>query len=685
MHGETLGSIARRTLGPNVKDDDVDRYVQVIAEINNISNPRLLQTGDDHKLLLPGYNSDGSITITNPTNPVEHWAYHRDGSLEHSNDFTGTSVNHLDLDKYGSYQEHVKTSQPADDYVHTYVNKEHYDQITRTNADGSSVTTGADGVQKKTDRDGNWVTTYPPDRTLSTCSYDKASGVRTDQYRDGSTIKFFEKDNHTEAVDADGTRTTKWADSSLKVEKKDAEGHETGLERRPDGHGGYHEHGFGPQPKDNYDETYSAQTGTTIRVEGKGTPEETKTTQSKDGVVKVEAKNGNNYQRNPDGSEHHWGKENYDKPAYDFQHDKQLGQSREALIKSVHDHLPAEKQAAFRQDMTDFEARAKKDHLSPEEVAITYGQITRMLDTPEGNAVVSGANRSLLAEGLMHQCAHPGDTNQGAHNTCNVTTVLNQTLAKNPSAAAEMAATTAVTGQWTAPDGHAAQIASISKESLQPQVEESVYPPNTSGDRSYATQVLNLAMANDQLQRRSPPQYYVQQTPDGAVPDDTGERLLDSSKNPIYTLQHNDAKDTWLSQPVQNPSLTEHELAQLGTRLNGKSHVLDFNDGAGNVDSINSEQVLAHQLHQLKQQGELPLILSVDGHHTPIQEVGRQSPAYGSHYVTLDDYDPRTGRVHVSNQWGKKSNKWVTVQDLYRNASGEYASNQDGVNLSDYE
>jgi hypothetical protein len=674
--GETLEVLARTTLGPKASTQEVQIYAKVVAVLNGITDPATLRPGA--KIDIPGHRKDGTLTFTNPENKDEEGTVRRDGSIEIYNKANGTSVTRKPLDQYGSFEEHHKGHKPADNYDLTYTNKEHFTQITRKDADGKTVVTGSDGSKKTSDKNGNWIATYAPPSVVDRASYDKATGVTSEHHIDGSSIKSFDKDKRSEAIDADGTKTTKWHDGSVMVQKKDGQGHETGHVRHPDGKGGYKERAWGPQPKDNYDETYDPKSGTTTRVEGKGTAGEKQTTSLENGTVEVVSKDGKNYQRNPDGSEHHWGKENYDKPAYDYKNDERLNQAKEVLKKAVDGRIPPDKQADFQKDMTAFETRAQKDHLSPQEVAKTYEQMSRMLNASDDKAVVSGRDRALLAEGLMHQAADPDDTKQGSHNTCGVTTAAYETLMRNPSKAAEMAATTTLTGQWTASDG---KVIKIDKQSLTPGAEEKVYPP-ADGERSYATQVLNLVMANDALQRRVPPESYVQRAPDRSNPDDTGERRLDASGQVINSMQFDSKTGTWNIAPdCSSPGVTDHELTEIGKRLNGESHVMDFESAEGGVESINSEKALGERLHQLKQQGKLPITIGVDNNHIPIQEVGEETPGYVGHFLSIDGYDEKTGSVHITNQWGKKSDKWVSLRDLYKNFSNYYASSQDGVDV----
>lgn len=54
--------------------------------------------------------------------------------------------------------------------------------------------------------------------------------------------------------------------------------------------------------------------------------------------------------------------------------------------------------------------------------------------------------------------------------------------------------------------------------------------------------------------------------------------------------------------------------------------------------------------------------------------------------MLIDDqrYDEKTGKVHVTNQWGKRSNRWVTIGALWENSSGKTAGDKDGTNETDW-
>lgn len=690
--GETLEGVARKKLGPNATDEEVKRYSDYVAKINNLidenGNNEEPKTGKS--LRLPGRAADNSLTYTNPDNRNETWQLKADGTSNHR----------MPLDKHGSYFEQHEGPNPQDNYDLTYNHKENTSIVRREAENGDVVKTAFRGTDigtapqatKVIHENGDWEETCGPDSQVSSSRFVKAENKRVDNFKDGSVVTTFikgtgdeSKIDHTETVQKEGAetvKTTKQPDGSYSVERSDEKGTVTSrMDRKYFNNGGYSE--FGTYTKDgkacSYTEQFDAKTGTTRRSEHtQGADGNTIITSTKDGTVTVDSPDGTRKTTRKDGSEvvEKNGTKISEKPAYDYKNNPELNKSKEELNNSINAHIPANRQAAFRRDMAAFEERAAKEHLSPEQITKSYQQMSKMLNATE--AVMPATDRAILAESLMHQCAQPQDTHQGRHNTCNVTSVAENTLVKNPDKAVEMAATTAVTGKWTAPDG---KVITIDQASLKPGSEEQTYPPAKDGNRTFATQVLNLVMVNDALQRRNPPQSYVQAAPetpsdphDKRAPVDTGERTLDANGNVV--------KDN-SGRPISGPDITTSDIAQVSKRLNGaNAHVIDFTTGQGSVDSVLNENQLRHRLSQFKQQGHFPITLGVDGAHWPI--TGIEQPGYGGHVVTIDGYDEKTGKVHVTNQWGQRSNRWVTIGDLWENSSGKTAWDKDGTNDTDW-
>ncbi|CAN5951442.1 unnamed protein product [Sphagnum jensenii] len=615
-------------------------------------------------------------TITNP-----------DGSYEVQNKTEGTSLRHTPVqnDPEWSYVDEHNGPTPDDNYVQQVRTDGSY-ELAYTNGRNYTHTPDKDDPTKYTDvhrgpdsddnytvkgdNAGSWVKYDANGKQIG--SYDKKTDANTDIESDGARVTTYNSDGHTVTTGTDGTKETKWKDGSFKEEHADG----TSKEHKVDASGNYTETGKGPKPADNYTETYDIKSGTTIRTEAKGTPQERTTTRTPDGTKTVLAKDGNNYIREPDGSEHHWGKAKFDKPAYDY---TSIDKSRKGLDDAVHNAhppLPPEKQAKMEEDMAAFEKRAKDQHLPPEEVSKSYDQMTRVLTTPDKDAAMPAENREMLVQGFLHQSAYPDQTDQGNHQTCNVTSEAENGFGKNPSKLAEIAATTAVTGQWVAPDG---KVIKIDPASLKPGGEESDYPP-ADGARSYTTQVLNVVMVNDITQRRNPPQFYRQENADGGFVGDTGERLYDANGNCIKekVMDPNDPKK-WIDQPINEPTVTEGELTQSGKRIMGRDYeIIAATQPDIGVQDVSSPEALQHLVKQKADQGKLPMTVSVDGNHPPFVDKDKQEQGYGPHVVTIDGYNPATGEVHISNQWGQKSDKWVKPDDLYKNSSGEFSKEDTG-------
>jgi hypothetical protein len=320
---------------------------------------------------------------------------------------------------------------------------------------------------------------------------------------------------------------------------------------------------------------------------------------------------------------------------------------QEAAEKKISD--PAAKQA-FLQDCADLEKRMSTDGLSAEEVSKTMEITAQLLNSDTG--AVPAQDRINAAQGIMHHAAHPESVDQGFHGTCNVATIENMAFSENPSRAAQMISEVALTGQWTAPDGKQIK---VDTNSLTPGAEERTFPPSD-GARSYASQLYQVTALNDLGQRENPPIYFSQRR--SSSRSDTGEYWTDASGKVI--------------QPFGG--LTVNEIAEESKRLlPGDNSVLIVNDGAnyqdGSVFSFNSEKDLGDRLVDLKSKDDLPIIMAVNG-SDPV--FGGTSPENGiNHVICIRDIDTSTNppRVKIDNQWGKSSDGWMSLSDLYKGSA----------------
>src|SRR5262249_14230955 len=123
----------------------------------------------------------------------------------------------------------------------------------------------------------------------------------------------------------------------------------------------------------------------------------------------------------------------------------------------------------FQQDMARFEIRMKnledtyaKQGLSPEkahekaekELAATAHELTRLLEAKDNPKLgVSAADRVLLAEQALEHAADPTAIDQGAHPTCQTTTVEARIFTTDPSKAVKLIADVSTTGEYMPPGG----------------------------------------------------------------------------------------------------------------------------------------------------------------------------------------------------------------------------------------
>jgi hypothetical protein len=326
-------------------------------------------------------------------------------------------------------------------------------------------------------------------------------------------------------------------------------------------------------------------------------------------------------------------------------------------------------------DMAKLEGRAQADGKMDQDVAQTYQQMTRLLDADPSKAKVSDPKLlGRLVEQIAHQAADP-NIDQGNHNTCNVTTLGDVTFTKHPGVAAEAIATTALTGQWRNPaDG---KVSVIPEGSLKPGTEEDRDLPKD-GQRSYATQLLNLALVNDQTQRRNPPEYYSQEQPERGNQNrsDTGERLRyadgsEVSRNEkVVVVDANGMPRAEIQKrPARSPNLDCSEIEQIGERLGDGKQILITNPDVAGVNSSEAQprnaQELAKTLGDKQSNGSLPAVVMVDANNPEFGGSGKSPNGGRWHVLSVTGYDSTTGQVTLSNQWGKNThNMKVSVARL---------------------
>jgi hypothetical protein len=279
----------------------------------------------------------------------------------------------------------------------------------------------------------------------------------------------------------------------------------------------------------------------------------------------------------------------------------------------------------------------------------------------------------------MFHAGDPTKTDQGEYNTCALTSQQERLFTRNPSKAADIIAEAATTGKWVAPDGKEIK---IDKTSLLPRPGSIMGQP-IDGERSYATQVLNNVLANDIHQRKEKPERYVQYQ----NRDKHGRRLGEEDNGErVYGASGREVRDPD-GKKLRAPQVDDVEVAAQIKRLTGDTGVVMVNkkmletddpsqkrnpEAAKDVVLLSSEKHLAESLARLKEQGKFPAIIGLDGADRvlgaglPKDPRMPKSREFEGHMLSVTDYDAAKGRARLSNQWGKASDRWINIKDLYR-------------------
>jgi len=254
--------------------------------------------------------------------------------------------------------------------------------------------------------------------------------------------------------------------------------------------------------------------------------------------------------------------------------------------------------AKLKQDMQDFERRAKARHLPDEEVYKTYESVEKLLNAETGAAGTQ--DRLWLAQQVLHQAAHPEHVRQGNNNTCEMASLEFVLCSKNPSVVADLVSQAALTGSYRTKDGK------IIQADVTPTRESNYYDP-TRGDRSFASQVfqttaINVAFAEDGANYT----YHAEHAnvPDGkpelggyVIDNNTGKRVNYKNSDDVYATE-----------------------AYFG--LTGKKDLIIIRSGKPdpnypNILTANTPAQFNQILRTLQRKNQFPVIVDVDMQNQP--------------------------------------------------------------------
>lgn len=267
----------------------------------------------------------------------------------------------------------------------------------------------------------------------------------------------------------------------------------------------------------------------------------------------------------------------------------EVEKEREAFDQALSGLSPSPEQAErIEKNIEEMKARLRQRGIPERELGLSLKQATRLLKAE--SLAVPESERLNLVEQIFRHGRSQESIDQGLFGTCGLATIEKHMFALMPSKAAEIVATTAITGGFQRPGG---KRITIDSDSLQPDHEAANNNPPRNGSRDFASQLFSLAVANDYWQQQQTPRQYK------LVDDGSGrkvEQLIDSSGNLISN----------------HPNLDDSQLIKEAELLMQADYpLLVGRDPKSLSMQIDSPERLGTMLSRLEQSGELPVNLVV--------------------------------------------------------------------------
>lgn len=340
--------------------------------------------------------------------------------------------------------------------------------------------------------------------------------------------------------------------------------------------------------------------------------------------------------------------------------------SRQDLLRLT-DGMTADQKAEVDKDIKAIENR--NPPLSAEQVRGIYDSTAKLLRNDGGQSPLTADERNQLAGSILHNASLRTGTDQGFHNTCNVTTLERRLNVTNPAEAARIVSEVGLTGQFQSSDG---KLIKLDAASLHEDREASLQfgDRKTDGMRNYASQLFDQATVNDYWQHQKPPLFYSQVAPTSQ--SDTGERLRYANGQEVTGPD---------GKPMRQPALSVDAMADIGKRLGFSGNYIISNAEVGGPDKTDgTAKVRSYQeFSDALTTGNPPAIIMVNANDKLFGGNGDKGGSGGWHVVTVGDYKAGPPpQVFMTNQWGSANNKWVNVSDLYNATLPSNAGRVDG-------
>lgn len=317
----------------------------------------------------------------------------------------------------------------------------------------------------------------------------------------------------------------------------------------------------------------------------------------------------------------------------------------------------------------DLEKNATKWGVKEESLVKSLDNIRALLDEKLESPLYSRKELNQLAETALHNIGNPMQIDQGAHPTCNITTVEIYTATKHPDVYTQLVRDVASKGSWTTAEG---EKCTPPKEALRPGDDEKAYDIDKPSNkvRNISSQLVQMSLINAMYAT-------------GRMDQETavnGVKQVESRRDWNYIMVP--------SQKVTGQELYNGQMVQVTRTIgedrlrNGKGQFVGKEDSGPNLtveDNIEASKMLlksampyvagpyrlgndpwvydlpdAQRLNKAKQDGMLPMgVPTIGGAHVQtIHDIAKNSA--GETVVLLD------------NQHGERMDGWVTIPQLHQ-------------------
>jgi hypothetical protein len=326
---------------------------------------------------------------------------------------------------------------------------------------------------------------------------------------------------------------------------------------------------------------------------------------------------------------------------------------------------------AFAKNLQAFEARAGNDKITAQQIADTYGQLTRILKL-QGDSPLRTQERETLVDQFAAHLAKPDQAWQGYHMSCGWDFNEYRMLKRDPDKIANYVADIAEQGKVKAPTNLGHDDVPIDPKSLRPDDESQNFPPRPT-NRDYFSQIAQVGMISLHWYltkwgpdgKRAPAhEYQFEQRQNVYRPrpedtdlkpqhNDTGERLVDKKGKIIGDSEGN--AGGWA---------TADDIQEVYKAFTNRSDrfVLEYRNKNNSNTSIKASSLAEFEAELAKNKGQFPLGLAVNAAQSPLKETYMQRhpertdmPAHSGHFVGVMSADLKNHTAVMWNPWGEET------------------------------